>query len=214
MTSTAPTSTRVLGTTPVPTYGWGQTGATERGAQPGQRRSRLSRPAVAPTSVASPAVNAAGWVLGRAGVETDVVGETVATGAYWAPHTWQMARAAYVYDLDTDPGCPDAFLGWLHRAIEDHVDRGPQGRAELEIPAPEGRDGGRGFNRHHPLTVETRAALEEAIVADRLAGRVLSRSGFIHEAVTAAIDASQQRAGHPLQPVEGKLPNRPARRRV
>ena len=139
---------------------WGQTGATERGAQPGQRRSRLSRPAVAPTSVASPAVNAAGWVLGRAGVETDVAGETVATGAYWAPHTWQMARAAYVYDLDTDPGCPDAFLGWLHRAIEDHVDRGPQGRAELEIPAPEGRDGGRGFNRHHPLAAETRAALE------------------------------------------------------
>jgi hypothetical protein len=142
-----------------------------------------------------------------------VAGETVATGAYWAPHTWQMARAAYVYDLDTDPGCPDAFLGWLHRAIEDHVDRGPQGRAELAIPGPEGRDGGRGFNRHHPLAVKTRTALEEAIVADRLAGRVLSRSSFIHEAVTAAIAASQQRAGHPLQPVEGKLPNRPARRR-
>lgn len=103
----------------------------------------------------------------------DAVEETVATGTYWDPDTWQDARAAYVADLGNDPDGPDAFVGWLHRAIEEHVARGPAGRAHLKIPAPPGRTGGRGLNRHHPLRASTRAALEEAVVTDRLAGRVL-----------------------------------------
>lgn len=204
-----------MGTTPAATHGWGQPRIGDDAVPPraSTNRDALGPAAVVPTMIAEPAGDAAGWMLGRTGAEAVVAGETVATGAYWAPQTWEMARAAYVYDLDTDPGCPDAFLGWLHRAIEDHVARGPQGRAQLAIPGAEGREGGRGFNRHHPLAAETRAAMEDAIVADRLAGRVLSRSGFIHEAVTASIAVTQQRVGHPLQPVEGKLPNRPARRR-
>ena len=142
----------------------------------------------------------------------DGVEETIATGTYWGPATWQDARAAYVADLDNDPDSPDAFVGWLHRAIEDHVARGAEGRARLEIPAPEGRTGGRGLNRHHPLRASTRAALEDAVVADRLAGRVLSRSTFVHEAVTTAVDQARTRAGGSLVPVVGRLPNRPPRR--
>ena len=142
----------------------------------------------------------------------DAVEETVATGIYWDPGTWQDARAAYVADLDNDPHCPDAFVGWLHRAIEDHVARGPAGRAHLQIPAPQGRTGGRGLNRHHPLRASTRAALEEAVVSDRLGGRVLSRSSFVHEAVTVAVDQARTRAGRSLTPVAGRLPNRPPRR--
>lgn len=142
----------------------------------------------------------------------DAVEETVATGTYWDPDTWQDARAAYVADLDNDPDGPDAFVGWLHRAIEDHVARGPAGRAHLQIPAPQGRTGGRGLNRHHPLRASTRAALEEAVVSDRLAGRVLSRSSFVHEAATVAVDQARSRAGGSLAPVVDRLPNRPPRR--
>ena len=63
----------------------------------------------------------------------ETVEETISTGAYWDPDTWQLARAAYVADLDNDPDAPDAFIGWIHRAIEQHVARGVRGRARLRL---------------------------------------------------------------------------------
>ncbi|CCH80394.1 conserved hypothetical protein [Nostocoides japonicum T1-X7] len=143
----------------------------------------------------------------------ETVGETISTGAYWDPDTWQLARAAYVADLDNDPDAPGAFIGWIHRAIEQHVARGVRGRARLRLEelAPAG-GGRRGFNRHHPLRADTRAALELAIVEDRRGSGVpLSRSGFLREAVLAAIDASRRRAGDELTPIPGRLPNHPVR---
>jgi len=143
----------------------------------------------------------------------ETVGETISTGAYWDPDTWQLARAAYVADLDNDPDAPGAFIGWIHRAIEQHVARGVRGRERLRLEgelAPVGR--GRGFNRHHPLRADTRAALELAIVEDRRgSGVLLSRSGFLREAVLAAIDASRRLASAELAPIPGRLPNHPVR---
>lgn len=137
---------------------------------------------------------------------------TVATGIYWAPQTWQMARGAYVEDLVSDPACPGTFLGWLHRAIEAHAARGPAGRARLEIPPAQGREDNKGLNRHHPLRASTREVLEQAVVDDLLAGHLLSRSAFVHEAVTASIGQTANRIGRPPEPVPVKLPPRPGRR--
>lgn len=138
--------------------------------------------------------------------------EQVATGLYWDPETWQLARAAYVADLDHDPDCPAGFLWWLHRSIELHGAQGAVGRAALGVAPQSVRSAGRGFNRHHPLKVSTRAALEQAILDDRVElGRVLSRSAWVHEAVTVAIARSRNRLGRDLVLVPGRLPNRPVR---
>ncbi len=140
------------------------------------------------------------------------VEDTISTGTYWDPDIWQLARAAYVADLDNDPNSPDAFIGWLHRAIEQHAARGIRGRARLRAEHSPIGDGRRGFNRHHPLRASTRSALEKAIVEDRRTGGVmLSRSGFLREAVIAAVDASRRRAGGELLMVTGRLPNHPVR---
>jgi len=54
--------------------------------------------------------------------------------------------------------------------------------------------------------------MESAIVTDRQElGRVLSRSGFAHEAVLAAAGAARRRLGRDLPPAPARLPNRPVR---
>jgi hypothetical protein len=140
------------------------------------------------------------------------VEETISTGAYWDPALWQMARAAYVADLDNDPNAPDAFIGWIHRAIEQHAVRGVRGRARLRAEHSPTGEARRGFNRHHPLRASTRFALEHAIIEDRRTGGVvLSRSAFLREAVIVAVNESRLRAGGELTMVAGRLPNHPVR---
>ena len=142
----------------------------------------------------------------------DAVEENGRNRALLGPGTWQDARAAYVADLDNDPDGPDAFVGWLHRAIEDHVAQAGGQAPQLQIPARRGRTAGRG------RTGTTRCGRPPAprsrtpSLADRLVGTVLSRSTFVHEAVTVAVDQARTRAGGSLTPVVGRLPNRPPRR--
>lgn len=143
--------------------------------------------------------------------------EVIPTGTYWDRETWDLARSAYVADLDTDPDSPDAFVGWLHRALEQHVQRGPEGRAALQIPPARRPQQGEpaGLSRTYPLRASTIDALEEAIIQDRqIARRMLSRSGFLREAVIAAARQAQARlaTGATLPPAPERLPNRPVRR--
>ncbi|QZN87089.1 hypothetical protein [Cellulomonas sp. C5510] len=137
----------------------------------------------------------------------------VATGAWWDPEMWQRARAAYVFDLDHHPEAPAGFIGWLSWVLEAHAARGPQGRAALAVPPRAVIAATAGLNRHHALRAETRAAMEEAIIDDRQAGRLMSRSSWIHEAVVVAVQDAEMRAGGALPPVPDgqRLPNRPAK---
>ena len=137
----------------------------------------------------------------------------MATGAWWDPQMWALARAAYVWDLDHHPQAPAGFNNWLHWVLQAHVDRGPQGRAQLGVAPREQIPATVGLNRHHPLAVELREALEREIVADRAAGRLHSRSSWIHEAVAVAVDDARQRAGGQLPPVPDgqRLPNVPVK---
>ncbi|WP_278258265.1 hypothetical protein [Nocardioides convexus] len=43
---------------------------------------------------------------------------TTPVGIYWKPGVWDLARSAYVADLDTDPDSPGSFVGWLAQALE------------------------------------------------------------------------------------------------
>lgn len=134
-------------------------------------------------------------------------------GLYWDPETWGRARAAYVSDLDRDPECPDAYIGWLHRAIERHVERGHLARAEVGIEQPARRRSGQGLTRTHPLKVSLVERMGEAIADDRREnGRFLGPSAFVHEAVTLSIDEAIVRRGSELPPPPVKLTTRPRRR--
>lgn len=141
---------------------------------------------------------------------------TVPVGIYWRPAVWDLARSAYVADLDLDPDSPGAFLGWLARALEQHADRTPAARAAAAGAAAETLGptvGRRSFNKAHPLPADTIERVEQAIVDDRRElGRVVSRSAFANEAVVVAAQDTRQRFGRDLPPPPAKLSNRPPRR--
>ena len=130
------------------------------------------------------------------------------------PGTWAGARPAYVSDLDRDPHCPDAYIGWLHQAIARHVERGPVARGVCGVEHPTRRRSGQGLTRTYPLQDALVSRMDEAIIDDRVtSGRVLGRSAFVHEAVVMAMDeAIARRGGSELPPPPAKLPTRPPRR--
>lgn len=136
-------------------------------------------------------------------------------GLYWDPETWSTARAAYLSDLDRDPQCPDAYIGWLHRVIELHIERGPADRAAAGVEPPARRQGGQGLTRTYPLVDDLVERMDDAIVDDRRElGRALGRSSFVHEAVSLGIvAATARRDDGQLPAAPAKLPTRPRRRR-
>jgi hypothetical protein len=142
---------------------------------------------------------------------------TIPVGIYWKPGIWDLARSAYVADLDTDPESPGAFVGWLAQALELHTGRSPQQRADLAAAAeqnPAQVSTRKSFNKKHDLPASTIEAVEDAIVTDRQElGRVVARSAFAQEAVIAAADEARRRLGRELPPPPQKLSNRPPRRR-
>jgi len=142
---------------------------------------------------------------------------TTPVGIYWKPGIWDLARSAYIADLDTDPESPDAFVGWLAQALELHARRSSRQRADLAAAAkqhPALVSNKKSFNKKHDLPASTIEAVEDAVVTDRQElGRVIARSVFTQEAVMVAADEARRRLGRELPPPPQKLSNRPPRRR-
>lgn len=133
-------------------------------------------------------------------------------GTYWDLETWNQARSAYLSDLDRDPQCPDAFIGWLHRSLEAHAHLSSTERSELGIELPARRKSGQGLSRTYPIEISLLAKVDDAIVEDRRKlDRVIGRSGFVHEAAVVAIAAARARRGSELPPPPRRLPTRPRR---
>ena len=166
-----------------------------------------------------PTVNAAGWVLGKG----RGMGESrVSIGAWWDPEIWARARAAYVYDLDHHPDAPAGFIQWLHWVIELHIRRDVQGRDNIQVPPrrelaarpdPDHPEKVAGLTRHHPLRADLVERMDHAIAADRQANRYRTRSAWLQDAVTVAIDDAEQRSGGrlPTIPDGVRLPNQPTK---
>lgn len=138
------------------------------------------------------------------------------TGIHWDNRSWGRARSAYVADLDADPTAPSSWTGWLSRAIEQHVERGPAARASLRTDSMQtslGSARGAGFDRRHLLDESLLRAMADAIIADRRHnGHMISRSVFVREAARAAADEAQERLGRALPPPPiGRLPTHPPR---
>jgi hypothetical protein len=158
----------------------------------------------------------------RVGVRTRKVGEmseeqTAEVGIYWHPAVWDLARSAYVADLDTDDDSPGSFVGWLDRALDRHARRTPAERAALADTArrDDTSESRKPFNRAHHLGASTVQAAENAIITDRGdLGRMVSVSEFVREAVVAAAADARRRYGRDLPPPPARLSNRPPRRRT
>lgn len=142
---------------------------------------------------------------------------TIPVGIYWKPGIWDLARSAYVADLDTDPESPGAFVGWLARALELHARGSPQKRADLVAAAeqhPAQVSTRKSFDKKHDSPASTIEVVEDTVVADRQElGRVVARSAFAQEAVIAAAEEARRRLGRDLPPPPQKLSNLPPRHR-
>jgi hypothetical protein len=142
---------------------------------------------------------------------------TIPVGIYWKPGVWDLARSAYIADLDTAPESPGAFIGWLAHALELHARRSPRQRADIAAAAEGHRaqvSTRKSFSKKHDLPTSTIEAVEDAIVTDRQElGRAIGRSAFAQEAVIAAANEARRRLGRELPPPPQKLSNRPPRRR-
>ena len=100
-------------------------------------------------------------------------------GTYWHSETFDLARRAYLADLDTLPEGPDSLGAWIDAAIRTHADLSPQRRAEVADSLPPETKDPRGKSRSFIVAVRTVEALETALIADRRHGRVLSRGAFV-----------------------------------
>jgi hypothetical protein len=94
-------------------------------------------------------------------------GTTIPVGIYWKPGVWNLARSAYIADLDTDADSPESFVGWLGQSLELHARRSRQQRSMKQRTAfyatvlrykPEELAK---VTRDHPLDLED-AVLEES----------------------------------------------------
>ena len=130
--------------------------------------------------------------------------ERKALSMWWDRSTWDLARAAYVAELDDDPPGPGTLLGWVVAAIETHAARSAAARASLSTDMP-ADDPAVGFQKVHQMTSTTLSAIESAIADDRRsAGRIVSRSAWVREAARAAAAMTRLRHG-------GSLPEAPDR---
>jgi hypothetical protein len=132
-------------------------------------------------------------------------------GTYWHSATFDLARRAYLADLDTVPDGPESLGSWIDTAIRAHADLSPQRRAEIADSLPPETKDPRGKSRSFIVAVRTVEALETALIEDRRHGRVMSRGAFVSDAVRAAAQHAQDRYGGPLPPAPARLPNRPPR---
>lgn len=135
-------------------------------------------------------------------------------GTYWHSETFELARRAYLADLDTLPDGPDSLGAWIDAAIRAHATLTPRRRAEVVHALPSENKDPRGTSRSFIVAVDTVAALETALIDDRRHGRVLSRGAFVSEAVRSAAQRAQDRFPGPLPAAPARLPNRPPRARA
>lgn len=139
------------------------------------------------------------------------LGNTVRVGFYLQAPTLNEAKSAYLIDLDTAATTPGNFAIWIAQVIAGHAALTPEQRAARAHALPPQTTTGEGVNRPYAIDEAVIEAMNTAITADRAAGRFLSRSEFVTEAIRLATESARNRAGGTLPPPPRRLPNNPVR---
>lgn len=125
---------------------------------------------------------------------------------WWSSESWDSARSAHLADLPD--GRAATLVEWITLAVVEHASRTPDQRAELgEDETPAG-----GFGRVLQVDAEVIAKIGDAMVQDQRAGRNITRSAWVREAVAVAAAATRERAGGQLPPPPRWLPRGPRAR--
>lgn len=124
---------------------------------------------------------------------------------YLHPDTYRDARAAYVVDFE-QPNPASSYAEWIAAAVRTHADLHSEERGQLAATLPDIDRAGVGIHRTVKVSADIQTVMDAARREDRLAGRVIGRSGFAYEAVLAAIEAARARVGGILPEPPGRLP--------
>lgn len=113
---------------------------------------------------------------------------------------YNNCKAAFLADWINGGVC-DQFRLWVSAALARHAARSPMERAETHSEAT-------GTPRSFIVSVDTYAAMVDAMVDDQQADRWLTLSGWAVEALTAAVDAARARNVAELPTPPERLPHR------
>lgn len=133
-------------------------------------------------------------------------GETVRLGVYLTPGEFTAAKAAYLAAWQLG-GEADTFARWIAGALDEHAARTPGQRAEGAHPK-ERAETRTGASRSFSVPTDSATRMREAITADQAAGRWLSDSAWMGEAIAAAVEQTRAANGGTLPTPPPRLPNR------
>lgn len=157
----------------------------------------------------TPGVESGG--LATAGSTTPGSSSTTRIAIVLQAREFTAAKSAYIGDW-TSGGDADTFAKWIASALNKHAERPAQQRAAGA--RPERTAPGRGITRSFDLPTDTTDRMREAIIDDRQVGRRVSLSDWCGDAVHAAVQEAQHRAGGVLPVPPTRLPNRLIRQPV
>ena len=132
--------------------------------------------------------------------------ETVRLGVYLTPEEFTAAKAAYLAAWQLG-GEADTFARWIAGALDEHAARTPEQRAEGAQPK-ERAETRTGASRSFSVPTDSATRMREAITADQAAGRWLSDSAWMGEAIAAAVEQTRAANGGTLPTPPPRLPNR------
>lgn len=140
-------------------------------------------------------------------VEKPVLAATTRIGITIAPEDLDLARQAFMSDLDRLEDAPQSLARWMIRAISRHLDREPVARWAAAKAAPGTGSTTRKTPYNATVPVGMPQALAAAVKEERAAGRSTNASALIREALAIEVHAATNRAGGVLPRVVGPLPH-------
>ena len=164
---------------------------------------------------ARPAVEEFGATPATVPVERPLVaaptGPLIRVGLYFQPETFNLARSAYMADLDTlGAAAEDSFARWIARSMMEFAGQSTSARQQIVAQLDPVVSHGAGFTRSVFLPKAVLDARDVAIATDRRSGgHAWSRSGFSTDAIRHSIQQAAARNGGELPPPPSRLPNKP-----
>ena len=123
-------------------------------------------------------------------------------GTNISPAQYAEVKAAFLADW-LDGGQLDKLSAWVESSMERHAQRTPQQRAAIGSTGPNGS-----ITRTFDVACTARDRMLDAMSADQDAGRWLTQSAWIYEALTASVEAARTRRGGALPTPPARLPAR------